>query len=131
MYETDFNRGFVALMSAIIISVVLLIVATTGSFTGFLKRGNILDSELKRRSAAAADACAEQAFLLIANESTYAGLSTLTFNSLDSCSVTVADSGGTKDLEIQGISRNAYTNLDVSLDPDTLTILSWEEVPSF
>lgn len=124
------TRGFIALMSAIVISAVLLIIAVTGSFTGFFGRGNILDAELKSRSAAVADACAEQAFLLIANDSAYAGLSIITFNSLDSCRVEVSGAS-LKNIRIQATSSRAVTNLDIDYDPDTLTIDSWEEVPVF
>lgn len=125
-------RGFVALMSAIIISVVLLIVATTGSFTGFLKRGNILDSELKRRSAATADACAEQAFLLIADDpANNPPLTTLIFNSLDSCRLLVTGASP-KNIRIQATSSRAVTNLDIDYDPAaTPPLISWQEVAAF
>jgi hypothetical protein len=123
-------RGFVALMSAIVISAVLLIIAVTGSFTVFFGRGNILDAELKSRSAAAADACAEQAFLLIANDPTYTGLSVFTFNSLDSCRVEVSGDSP-KSLRIQATSSRAVTNLEINYDPDIPSVLSWREVPVF
>jgi len=125
------RRGFIALMSAIIISAILLIVATTGSLTGFFERSNILDSELKERSAAAADACADQAFLLIANDPTYTGLSLLTLNSLDSCRLLVSGSSP-KSIRIQATSSNAaVTNLQISYNPSTFSIISWQEIPMF
>ena len=118
-------------MSAIIISAILLIVATTGSLTGFFERSNILDSELKERSAAAADACADQAFLLIANDPTYTGLSLLTLNSLDSCRLLVSGSSP-KSIRKQATSSNAaVTNLQISYNPSTFSIISWQEIPMF
>lgn len=123
-------RGFIALMSAIIISAILLIVATTGGLTGFYERANILDAELKDRSAATADACADQALLLIANDSTYTGLTLLTLNSLDSCRVLVSGASP-KNIRIQATSSNAVTNLRIDYDPAASAVTSWQEVPVF
>ena len=124
------GAGFIALMSAIIISAILLVVITTGGLTGFYGRANILDSELKDRSSAAADACADQAFLLIANDSAYTGLTLLTLNSLDSCRVQVSGVSP-KSIRVQATSSNAVTNLQISYDPATPAVLSWQEVPVF
>ena len=41
------NKGFIALISAIVISVILLLIAANLSLTSFYGRSNILDSELK------------------------------------------------------------------------------------
>lgn len=122
------TAGFIALMSAIIISAILLIVATTGSLTGFYERSNILDSELKDRSATAADACADQALLFIANDPTYAGLSVLNLNSLDTCRALV--SGATpKSIRIQATSSSAaVTNLLILYDPAAFSVISWQEI---
>jgi hypothetical protein len=123
-------QGFIALMSAIIISAILLIVVTTGGLTGFYSRSNILDAELKSRSAAAADACADQALLLIANDSAYIGLTLLTLNSLDSCRVLVSGVSP-KDIRIQATSSNAITNLEINYDPAASAVISWQEIQTF
>ncbi len=117
-------------MSAIIISTVLLIVAATGSLTGFFQRANILDAELKDRSAAAADACADHAFLLVANTTAYTGLTLLSINPLDSCRVQVSGSSQ-KSIRIQATSSTAVTNLQISYDPSTFSVTSWQEIPVF
>ena len=57
------NKGFVALMSAIIISVILLLIITNLSLTAFYSRSDVLDSELKDRSSALAEACVDTAIL--------------------------------------------------------------------
>jgi len=120
-------------MSAIIISAILLIVAVTGSLTGFFQRSNILDSELKSRSSAVADACADHALLLIANDATFTNSASpilFTFNSLDSCRVFVSDTPPYKSVKVQATSSNAVTNLTISYDPAAPAILSWEEIPT-
>lgn len=124
------QRGFIALISAVIISMVLLIVVTVGSFTGFFERANILDAEFKDRSATAADACADQALLFIANDSTYAGLTLLSLNSLDSCRVLVSGVSP-KSIRIQATSSHAVTNLHINYDPATPAVVSWQEIPVF
>jgi len=65
------QQGFVALLSVIIISFVLVLVATTLSFTGYFTRFNILDSESKKRSESLADACIEQARLELAVDANF------------------------------------------------------------
>jgi hypothetical protein len=123
-------RGFIALMSAVIISAVLLIVATAGSLSGFLERSNILDSELKDRSSAAADACADQAFLQITNNAAYVGQMMFPLNSIDSCRVVVSG-GSPKSIRIQATSSNAVTNLQISYSPTTFAVVSWQEIPVY
>jgi hypothetical protein len=124
------SRGFIALMSALIISAVLLVTVLTGSLTGFYERANILDAELKDRSSATADACADQALLLIANDTNYVGTSLLRLNSLDSCRAVV--SGTTlKSIRIQATSSVAVTNLVISYDIGTLSVTSWQELAVF
>lgn len=59
------NNGFIALISVVIISFVLLSVATTLTFTGFFTRFDILDSEFKKISENIADGCIESARLVL------------------------------------------------------------------
>lgn len=59
------ERGFIALISVVIISFVLLLVATSLTFTGFFTRFDLLDSEFKKRGEAIADACIESARLVL------------------------------------------------------------------
>jgi hypothetical protein len=127
---TDAHRGFIALMSAIIISAVLLVTVITGGMTGLFERTNILDAELKDRSSAAADACADQAFLAITNDSGYTGTLTTVLNPLDSCRAVISGSS-LKSIRIQATSSSAITNLQISYDPDTSSVVSWQEVPIF
>ncbi len=129
MYANS-HKGFIALMSAVIISVVLLLTVVTGALSGIFARSNVLDAELKTRSRAVADACLEQARLLIANNSAYVADEYQKFNDLDSCYLDVDDSGAVKQIWIQGSSTAAVTNLDVLYDhlADPPSFISIEEV---
>ncbi len=117
-------------MSAVIISAVLLLVVIGGSLTGFFARSNILDGELKVRSAAAADACADQALLTLANDPGYTGTLILALNALDSCRVSVTGSG-VKSIKVQATSSKAVTNLQISYNAGTFAVVSWQEVPTY
>ena len=67
------NRGFIALLSVVIISFVLLSAAITLNLSSFHVRFNILDSEYKEISDALASACIEQARLILVNDNSYLG----------------------------------------------------------
>jgi len=125
------ERGFVALMSVIIIGAVLLAVVIGASLTGFYSRYNVLDFELKERSASTADACADQALLELANDATYAGGTTLSLNSLDKCSIGPMSGTAEKSFQIQATSSDAVTNLAITARAADLTIISWREIPNY
>jgi hypothetical protein len=127
-------RGFIALMSVIILSMVLLLVVVDASLTSFNSRFNALDAELKGRSEAAADACANQALLQLANDLSYAGNEALTLNTVDSCrigAVATAGAGSQKTFKIQATSSSAVTNLFIVVLSSDLSTVSWQEMPTY
>src|SRR3990167_8644157 len=67
------NNGFIALISVIVITMILLGVTATLGMKGFLDRFNILEGEAKETSAGLAAACVDAARVSISNEgATYA-----------------------------------------------------------
>ncbi len=127
-------EGFIALISVIIICAVLLLVVIGSSLSSFNSRFNLLDSELKQRSAAAADACANYALLQLAQDQTYAGggaWDTLVLNQLDKCRVGPVGGTTQKSFKIQATSSNAVTNLAVTVDASDLSTVSWQEVQTY
>ena len=129
--KTD-QRGFVALISTIIIMAVLLLVIASVGLVGSYSRFNMLDSELKERSIAAADACADEAILQFALDPGYSG-GALVLNALDSCRSGKRDAGtSTIGFSVQATSSDhAVTNLRILLDKDDLSVISWQEVVSY
>jgi hypothetical protein len=123
------NRGFIALMSAVIISVVLLLTVVTGALSGIFARSNVLDAELKSRSRAVADACLDQALLLLTNNSGYVDSEYQKFNALDACELAVSGAAPTKTIAVQGSSTKAVTNLSATYDTDAKALSSLTEVP--
>lgn len=125
------NKGFIALMSAIIISVVLLLIITNLSLTGFYSRFNILDSELKSRSSALAEACADSALLSLSQNSGYTGNTTITVSGSDTCTIkTIAPSANPIIINTRAVFKQATTNLLIKVNKSDLSVISWEEIPS-
>lgn len=121
------REGYIALMSAIIISVILMGLLTTLSLGGFFGRFNVLKSEFKNRSFALAQGCAEAAFLNLTENPGYTGSSTLAVAS-DTCIIFNIPLGSGV-IKTQGIFQHAYTNLKLTVATNTMTIVSFEEVP--
>ena len=130
-YKIKTNTGFIALMSAIIISVVLLLVVTNLGFTEFYNRSNILDSELKEKSFALAEACVDTAILKLANDSSYNPINEPISVDADNCIIqSVASGASQKIISIQTNYKNYYTNLKIVLNSANMSVVSWEEIPN-
>lgn len=122
--KTKTNSGFIALMSAIIISVVLLLIVANLSLTSFYGRFNILDSELKEKSSALAEACVDTAMLKLVNDSDYSGNETVSVDA-DTCEIESV-SGGM--ISVRADYRNYVTKLEVDVD-SSISVTRWEEIP--
>lgn len=126
------SAGFMALMSVIIISVVLLLIASTLSMTGFSGRLNILDSEYKERSLALAEACVDTALLRLAQDAIYAGGLPSVSVGTDSCDIrNFNPSLDPIIIETKATFQKAVTNLRVKVAKTDLSVISWQEVPNF
>lgn len=128
------GKGFIALMSAIIISAILLLVVVTAGLNGFYERSNILDAEFKERSVALADACVDWTLYQIAIDPNYAGNVPITVSGTDKCDIGVVQNGplvGQKTFKTQAIFQNSYTNLEITINTADISIDSWKEIPTF
>lgn len=117
--------GFIALMSVIIISATLLAIIVSANVIGFYGRVNVLDFEFKEQSAALAEACVNYAILKLAQDDSYAGDEIRPVGS-DECKIYPI--GPNKIIETQGVYRNSYTNLRVTVDAADLHVVGWEEI---
>jgi len=120
------DSGFVALITAIILTAILLIVTITLNQTSFFTRGILLDSEYKERSAALAEACFDIARLKIANDSTYPGGELAIPIGSGFCDVISVSSNI---IRTRATSSESVTNLEIEVGPPPdLPIVSWEEI---
>ena len=130
------NRGFTALITALIISVLLIAVIVTTSGAAFLTRFSILGPEFKAESQSLAEACVEYALLNIFQDPTYVTTNeTVTIATGSACrlvnvSLNTPQTGQTR-IDAQGTSNDTYTNLRVTVNSATQSIVSWVEVPNF
>jgi hypothetical protein len=128
------QQGYVALISAIVISVLLITITFALSFTSFYGRGNILNSEFKKVSYGLASSCAENAMLKLALNQSYVPVSggeTLNLGSNTCKIISVTSSGSQRTIKTQSIYKNTYSNLQVlvTLSPSSLTVNRWTETP--
>ena len=132
-YKLENKKGFVALMSAIIISVILLLLVTNLSLTGFYSRLNILDSELKDRSSALAEACADMAILKLVNDINYV-LVAMDHNisvKTEYCDIYSLTSTSSNITIITKANYNNiyFTTLKIIVDStNNMSVISWEEI---
>jgi hypothetical protein len=122
------NSGFIALISAVIISIILLLMITNTSLTSFYSRSNILDYELKALAKALAEGCADTAILRLIEDPIYSGSETVPIGG-DTCSilsVTTAPSG--KTILVAASYKNYVTNLKIVVQSTDMSVISWEEI---
>ena len=126
------DSGFVALITAIILSFILILVTTTLSQSSFLTRSILLDSEYKERSAALAEACVDVAKLKLANNSGYSVINYDVAVGSGSCRIDAVVNQTPPNYHTIRTSASstmeAVTKLEIILEASDLSIYSWEEI---
>jgi large exoprotein involved in heme utilization and adhesion len=119
------QAGFVLLISSIVISVILVAVVFSISFSGFFTRFNLLDGYNKEASLELANACGEIAVLKLIQDNTYSGNETLDISS-DSCTVLLI-SPGSYEINTTADKGGAVSNVKINLDT-SYNVIRWREV---
>lgn len=138
------QRGFVALMSIIIMTAVVIALIFTVGVSVFFSRFSVLDGEYKRESLALAEACTNTAMVKIAQDPSYAPAATGECVSVsDTCGVvgatrtckicSVSLSGGMYTIRTRAVYTGAYTTIEAkgSLGETNFNVSSWREVGSY
>jgi hypothetical protein len=121
-------RGFIALISIIIMSVMLLATTLSLAQFGIANRHFILDLENKRASEKLAEACVQVARIHIYNDFSYSvARPGISINVAGEECVIASVSGG--NIEIQATRRNAITNLVVKVNSNG-DFIEWRELPN-
>jgi hypothetical protein len=128
MKLTTYDKGFAALISVIIIALVLMLVTTSLSFSGYYTRFNTLDKEFKEISVALADSCVEVARLRLAKDPLYSPSNEAVSLGDDTCHIVSVASWV---IHTEGKHKDHSTYIEVEVEPVTLRIVSWREVASF
>lgn len=125
------EEGFIALITAIALTLILLVVTVTLNQSGSLTRSTLLESEYKERSSALAEGCVDTALLKLAADPGYTGPETIMIGN-DPCDIRpITQSAGQSTIETKAVFQQATTNLRVVINTSDLSIVSWNEVPYF
>lgn len=135
MTKVKHKRGFVALMSVMIISAVLLTMVFTLGVSSFFSRFSVFDQENKFASRMLAESCIGTAMLRILQDEAYTGDELVVVNANNPqavcriCAITT-DSGI---IVARATYNGAYTNLRVvgSVGPNNFMVTTWEEIPTY
>lgn len=126
------NGGFVALISTVLLSAMLLLIVLTLSTSSFFARYGILSTEFKERSFGSAEACADIGLLMIANKEFLTSSTTLTVTGIGNCTISPIPPTGNPRIFYSKSNINGFiTNLKISVDPSTLSVISWEEIGTY
>ena len=123
--------GFVALITAIIFSVILLAMTISLNQAGFFARSALADNEYKERSIALAEACADSAILKIAVGATALPAETI-FVGDDTCTINSVGTAvsGIYTITTKATFQKSVTKLEVKIDSIApFAVNSWKEAP--
>lgn len=120
-------RGYIALTSAIIISMLIMTIIFSISLAGYFSRSNVLISEYKDASLALAEGCAEKALLKYAEDNSYVGNEIITINPGQCMILPIEISGNNKIVKTKAVVQSATSNIKVIFNGADGTIVSWEE----
>ncbi|MCI0542707.1 hypothetical protein L0Y69_03085 [bacterium] len=144
------QHGFIALISVLIISVVILGLTSLVNMTGFFSRFNTLKTEQKRVSLSLAESCANTALLNIAVSNTYAPGASGDIVSVggDTCVIKQVLYGAedpithrkTATITTEGEYHGTWSKVSVTASiqnpafpsipqSPNITIVSWQEIP--
>lgn len=123
MHTKGTQRGFIALMATIIISLVLLVMAVKEGNYGWSARFNVLGTEAKEQASALAEGCAEQALASLLTNPNYTGDATTT-TSGGTCHIFPVQINfpvaGLVTIKTQANVRGSYANLDMAMHMNDL-----------
>ena len=132
------ERGYVALISILILSSVLLVTTLSLAQFGIASRFFILDLEFKTVSEKLAEACVHVARIKAYNDPAYEvevdDPVVVSFDGKECTIISVTPGSGSDDDETTIVTTNtsddAVTNYIVVVDNTTGDFLSWEEIPT-
>jgi len=131
MKKSHTDKGYIAITSAIIITILILAIVITISTTGYFSRFNILGLLSKDSSSALSEGCTDTALLELALDRDYAGATTTVVASTTCEILAIETNGDLKTVKTRATDNETITNTEVILDTTDFTIVSWDEVKSF
>ena len=130
MQHDTYQQGYVTVMSAIIITTILLVVALTFSSSSFMGRFDTQAVEFKILTRNLAQGCIAHAQLMLALGS-YTGNEDVVVGAYTCHVVSVTQGSGIITVQVTAIIEDHTTNLEAVLNSTTLAINSVIEVSTF
>ena len=124
MIKQSLQNGFMALISTIIISVILLSMAVSLNFTNFYTQSNTLDSELKETSFNLAESCVNIGLLKLIQNPNYHPYNEVVNIRNENCTIISIDNDT---IETMANYKNYTTNLHAKIDPNNRSVQGIDE----
>lgn len=120
------QRGAIGILTTLLLSAVLVMMAVTVVLTGISSRANAFVLNESEKVFIATEGCTEEALIQLSRDDAYSG-DNYTVDGV-SCTVYVAGSGVNRNLVIDGTKSNLTRDisLSVQIDPN-FGIIDWEE----
>ncbi|MBN2016050.1 hypothetical protein JW766_04425 [Candidatus Dojkabacteria bacterium] len=126
------NKGFIALISVLVVGIVGLVVSIALLLLGLGASRTSFALEQSLQSRALANTCAEEALERIRRLPTYTGSGNLTFD-YGSCAYTITDLGGSnREIQATGTVDSIVRKVKVNINQvSPVNVTSWQEIADF
>lgn len=128
MNKNNSQGGYIAIMSSIIISLMMMLIALSLGSASLFTRLNVVDFSNKQLSYFIARSCLNDALFKLADSASYTGNETLTISSRTCVLSTITTSAPNKIIQAKAIVEGATTNLKLTVNSTTLSTVSLEEL---
>ena len=125
------NQGYIAITTAIILSIVIMVVAISLGSSSLFTRFAFVDFNNKQASYFVARSCLDYALLQLSQNSAYVGNETVNIGSYQCSIQAVETSGSNKIIKARSQISGATTNLKLTVVASTLSTVSLEELVKF
>lgn len=125
------TNGYIAITVTIILSLLMLILASTLGMSALLTRFETVDFSNKKSSYFMAKSCLDYALLKLAGNGNYAGNESLNINSYQCSILPVETSGSDKIIKVRSKIMGATTNLKLTVNSSSLATITLEEAVKF
>lgn len=125
------SNGYIAITTAIILSLMVMVVAISLGSANLFTRLDVLDFYNKQTSYGVARSCLNDALLKLAMNPSYTGSETIAVSSWECTIQAIVTAGSNKVIKAHAAVNGATTNLQLTVVSATLSTVSLEELVSF
>lgn len=130
MRKLNLQKGYIAIMTSIILSLMMMLVAISLGSANLFTRLNVVDFGNKQLSYFIARSCLNDALFKLADSPSYTGNETLMISDRTCVLSTITVSGSDKIIQAKAIISGSTTNLKLTVNATTLSTVSLEELPT-